>query len=80
VVNQLTLRNCYTGDSGGAFSLVNTELKDTSSSYRYNGAVYGGAFYCKDCRLDLTTITFAHNEAFDGGTFFIEDLRSSGLT
>jgi len=80
VINQLTLRNCYTGDSGGAFSLVNTELKDTDSTYSYTGAVYGGAFYCDDCRMDLTAIAFDHNEAYDGGVFYIADLRTTGLT
>lgn len=80
VINQLTLRNCYTGDSGGAFTLINTELKDTSSTYFYTAALYGGAFYCKDCKMDLTSISFDNNHAHDGGVIRIEDLRTSGLT
>ena len=33
VVNSMTLRNCYTGDTGGAFSMVNADLSDISSAY-----------------------------------------------
>jgi hypothetical protein len=32
-ISDLTLENCYTGDTGGAFSLISTSLKDRNSVY-----------------------------------------------
>jgi hypothetical protein len=78
-ISTLTLENCYSGDTGGAYTLINTSLKDRNSLYRHNGAYQGGAIYCSDCLLDLDTITFDHHEAFDGGTFYLQNLRSGAV-
>jgi len=75
-ISTLTVENCYTGDTGGAFSLINTSLKDRNSVYKYNGAYLGGAIYCSDCLLDLGTLSLDHHEAFNGGSFYFENLRS----
>ena len=31
---------------GGGFTLVNSDLFDTYSAYKFNGAKYGGAINC----------------------------------
>jgi hypothetical protein len=68
------LKYCYTGDTGGAYTLIDTSLKDLGSTYAYNGAYEGGAIYCSRCLLDLDTITYDKHEAFNGGTFYLNDL------
>jgi len=81
VVTDLTVRNCYTGDSGGAFSMINADLIDTGSTYEYNGAIQGGVVYCSGCALTLESITYNHNEAHQGGTFYLNNPKAtSGFT
>ncbi len=75
-ISTLTIKNCYTGDSGGAFTLISTSLKDRNSIYMYNGAYLGGSIFCSDCLLNLDTISYNYHEAFNGGTFYINNLRS----
>jgi len=55
-INTLTLRNCHTGSTGGAFSLLDTTISDTNSVYSYNGATRGGAVYCERCGLTLSNV------------------------
>ncbi len=57
-VNTLTLFNCKTADIGGAFSLVNTVLKDQSSMYYHNGAIKGGAMFCNNCWMELNGVEY----------------------
>ena len=41
--------------------MINSDLKDTGSTYKYNGAKQGGAIYCSNCNLNLNGITYDHN-------------------
>ena len=34
-----TIENCYSGDKGGAYSLISTSLTDSGGTYTYNGAL-----------------------------------------
>ena len=71
-----TIKYCYSGDKGGAYSIISSSIVDTSSTYSYNGAVYGGAVYCDTCTISLTKVAFQNNEAYDGGTFYLKDIQS----
>jgi hypothetical protein len=62
-VNTLTLYNCYTGDKGGAFSIINTVFKDQTSRYYHNGAIKGGAVYCDDCWMELNDVKYYWSQA-----------------
>lgn len=56
-----TIKNCYSGDKGGAYSLIDTTLTDSGGTYSYNGALQGGAIYCDTCTLTLSTISLSYN-------------------
>ena len=48
-----TYRNCYSADIGGIYTLLNSKLSDSGSSFYQNSAIYGGVFKCEGCTISL---------------------------
>eukprot|EP00347_Sterkiella_histriomuscorum_P001991 403369895 len=62
-----TYQYCGFNKLGGVFSLYNTQLNDTSSTYQYNTAHYGGVINAILSKVYIKSSTFTYNYAYRGG-------------
>ncbi|CDW71354.1 UNKNOWN [Stylonychia lemnae] len=65
--------NTFIANQGSIFTLINSVLDDTGSTYQYNKARFGGVIYCDQCNLNLKSSIFENNQAYQGGVFYIKD-------
>lgn len=68
----LTVNNCYYGNRGGVFSLINSNLQDTGGVYTDISASRGGVYYCKSCAsLVVSNCVFTTIKSLYGSLFYV---------
>lgn len=78
--NAITVTNCYTSNSAGAFYLDGITLTDTGSTYSNLGGLKGGAFYLTNgAVLNLNSPTINNLVAYDGGVFYLVNSFTANL-
>lgn len=77
---QNTYRNCYTASIGGIYTLTQTSMKDSQSSFYQNGALSGGAIKCDGCSMVIADSVFYDNQAGSGGVFLFDNQASMSAT
>lgn len=66
-----TYQNNYVAFRGGSYSLYNTQLFETGSTFLYMAAINGGHVYCSSCSMTFSGSTFTYQRAYNGGVWYV---------
>ncbi|CDW87526.1 UNKNOWN [Stylonychia lemnae] len=71
----ISVKNCYLGETGGAFSLINTTLIDNNSSYSSNAALLGGVIYSETSTITLLNANVSNSYGINGGVIYLHKVN-----